>query len=319
MKEFDIINKHLSKLSKNNPSSLNLNDDVFYYKNKNLVISTDSYNEGIHFIDFKKPVWVIKKIIRSSLSDLICKGVAPKYYFISACFKKNDINEKNIKLIINALKSEQKKFNIQISGGDTTSSKFTSFSITSVGFSKKVIKRNNALINDDIYVTGNLGDSFVGLNYLKKKYITNKNLKNYFIKKYYIPEIPLSACNLIKKYANTSIDISDGLIDDLNKLINKQKLNFLINLEQIPISAKMKIFLKKNNLKKEKFVFHGDDYQILFTAPKFYRKKIYLYSKKMNQKITIIGKITKYSGKNVLKNNKKPINTTKFKGYTHFL
>ena len=39
----------------------------------------------------------------------------------------------------------------------------------------------------------------------------------------------------------------------------------------------------------------------------------------MNQKITIIGKITKYSGKNVLKNNKKPINTTKFKGYTHFL
>ena len=75
MHEFELIEKYFSKLSKSNSSSLNLNDDVFFDKKKNLVISIDTYNEGTHFIDFKKPDLVIKKIIRSSISDLICKGV----------------------------------------------------------------------------------------------------------------------------------------------------------------------------------------------------------------------------------------------------
>ena len=84
MHEFELIRKYFSRLSKKNLSSLNLNDDVFFDKKKNLVVSTDTYNQNVHFIDFKKPDLVIKKIIRSSISDLICKGVLPKYYFISA-------------------------------------------------------------------------------------------------------------------------------------------------------------------------------------------------------------------------------------------
>ena len=83
MHEFEIINKYFSKLSLNNKSSLDLNDDVFFDKSKKLIISVDTYIEGIHFINFKDPKLVIKKIIRSSISDLICKGVYPKYYFIS--------------------------------------------------------------------------------------------------------------------------------------------------------------------------------------------------------------------------------------------
>ena len=53
MNEEFLINSYLKKLSKNNPSSLNLNDDVFFDKNKKLVISVDTYNEGIHFFNFK--------------------------------------------------------------------------------------------------------------------------------------------------------------------------------------------------------------------------------------------------------------------------
>ena len=62
-----------------------------------------------------------------------------------------------------------------------------SFTVTSIGFSKKIIFRNKAKLNDDIYVTGNLGDSFAGLKILKKKINTSKNFKNYFEKKYYLP------------------------------------------------------------------------------------------------------------------------------------
>ena len=86
MNEFHIINKFFSKLSKNNKSSLELNDDVFFDKSRQLVVSVDTYIDGLHFINFKRPELVIKKIIRSSISDLICKGVKPKYYFISGLF-----------------------------------------------------------------------------------------------------------------------------------------------------------------------------------------------------------------------------------------
>ena len=82
MHEFEIIKKYFSKLSKLNKSALNLNDDVFFDKKRGLVISIDTYNEGSHFLDFKSPDLVIKKILRSSLSDLVCKGVCPKFYFI---------------------------------------------------------------------------------------------------------------------------------------------------------------------------------------------------------------------------------------------
>src|SRR6056300_1337528 len=100
MHEFDLIKNYFSKLTKNNKSALNLNDDVFFDKKK------------------------LKDLTRSLLEV-------------------------------------QKKCNIKLCGGDTTFSKKLSFSITVIGFSKKIIFRNNTKINDDIYVTGNLGDSFV--------------------------------------------------------------------------------------------------------------------------------------------------------------
>ena len=167
MNEFELIKKYFQKLSKNNPGSIKLNDDVFFDKKNKLVVSVDTYNEGIHFANFNFPKLVIKKVIRSSLSDLICKGVKPEYYFISASGNKKSFTKKNLNLISQTLKEEQKKFSIKLSGGDTTNSTKVSFSITTIGFADKIIKRNKAKINDDIYVTGNVGDSFVGLKILK--------------------------------------------------------------------------------------------------------------------------------------------------------
>ena len=71
MHEFQIINNYFNKLTKNNKNSLNLNDDVFFDKKNRLAISVDTYTEENHFINFKNPELVIKKILRSSISDLI--------------------------------------------------------------------------------------------------------------------------------------------------------------------------------------------------------------------------------------------------------
>ena len=112
MHEFELINKYFSKLSFNNKNSLNLNDDVFFDKSKKLVISVDTYVEGIHFIDFKHPDLVIKKILRSSISDLICKGVKPKYYFISGSGNKKTFSKKNLRNNFKIIKNKNKT-NIQ--------------------------------------------------------------------------------------------------------------------------------------------------------------------------------------------------------------
>ena len=187
MNESTLINNYLAKLVKNNPSALKLKDDVFFDKKNKNVISVDTYVEKIHFPNFNKPNLLIKKIIRSSISDLVCKGVIPKYYFISGSGNKYSFSSKNFRKIINSLKSEQKKFSIKLSGGDTVFSKINSFTVVSLGFSDKIVKRNNAKVNDDIYVTGDLGDSYLGLKYLQKKKFKKNVHKKYFINKFYLP------------------------------------------------------------------------------------------------------------------------------------
>ena len=317
MNESKIISNYLRKLTKNNPSAIDLNDDVFFNKKKKLVISVDTYNQKIHFLDLKKPYLVIKKVLRASISDIVSKGAYPKYFFLSASLKKNSLNERKLNEIIKSLKEEQKMYNIKLSGGDTTRSNTNSFTVMTVGFSNKIVKRNNCKLNDDIYVTGNIGDSYVGLCLLKKKLINiNNNLKKYFTKKYYLPDVPIKLCKYINKYANSSIDVSDGLFDDMNKLLNKQKLNYVIYLDKIPVSKNFQSVIQNLGLNKLNYISKGDDYQTIFTAPKSARSHIINISKKVNQKITLIGCISDIS-RNKVVIGKKSINPIDFKGYSH--
>ena len=317
MHEFHLINKYFSKLTRNNKSSLNLNDDVFFNKSKRLVVSIDTYVEGIHFINFKKPDLVIKKIIRSSISDIICKGVKPIYYFISGSGNKKSFSPSNLKKISKSLKQEQNKYNIFLCGGDTVFSNKLSFTVTSIGFSQKIILRNNAKQNDDIYVTGNLGDSFAGLSILKKKIYTNNNLRKYFENKYYLPNLHLRLSNKLLTFANTSIDISDGLITDLEKLINKQKLSYKLNLNNVPISINLKKLLTQKKLDKISFISKGDDYQILFTANSSKSRIINKTAKSLGIKISKIGKICSNLQKSQIIDQKGKKIAVKIKGYSH--
>ena len=317
MDEFLIIKKYFKNLTKKNPSALNLNDDVFFDKKNKLTLSVDTYNEDTHFFNFKNPYLVIKKIIRSSISDLVCKGVKPKYIFLSGSGNKNHFNKKNLKLISKAISDEQKFFNIKLSGGDMTNSKKSSFTVTSVGYSKSIIKRNNAKNNDDIYITGNLGDSYIGLNILKKKINIDKKFRNYFINKYYLPNLPIKLIKFLNKFANSSIDVSDGLFADMHKLINNQKISFILFADRIPISKNLEIYLKKVKKSNLNYISKGDDYQIIFTSNKKNQKYIKRLSQRINQKITLIGSITNKSGHNKIISNGKQLKSKNYEGYFH--
>ena len=317
MHEFELINNFFSKLSKHNVSALNLNDDVFFDKKKKLVISVDTYNINTHFIDFKSPGLVVKKILRSSISDLICKGVKPKFYFISGSGNKKNFTKKNLLKISKSLENEQKKYGISLCGGDTTFSNKLSFTITSLGYSKDIVYRNKSQLNDDIYVTGNLGDSFIGLQILKGKIRVKNKMSKYFIKRYYEPDLQLNFTNNLLKLANTSIDISDGVIDDLKKMINRQNVSFNIFEEKIPISKNLSQLIKIKKFKKIDVTSRGDDYQILFTANPIKSRIIRKISKIKGIKITKIGKIVTGKNKSKIINIKNKQIEAKNKGYIH--
>ena len=317
MHEFKLIRKYFSNLTNSSKSSLNLNDDVFFDKTNKLVVSIDTYIEGSHFVNFKKPELVIKKVVRSSLSDLICKGVKPRYYFLSGSGNSKTFSINNLAKINKSLKEEQKKYNLVLGGGDTVYSNKLSFTVTSVGFSNKIIYRNNSKINDDIYVTGNLGDSFLGLLVLKNKIKLNKKLSTYFVNQYYKPEIKYSLIYHLNKFATSSIDLSDGLITDLEKLINKQKYSYQLFFDKIPISKKLNLVLNLKNLLTKNLISKGDDYQILFTSNVNNRSFVKKVSSTKKIKITRIGKILNSTHKSsIIDRNGHQIKINN-KGYTH--
>ena len=317
MHEFELIKNYFQKLSKKSPSSLNLNDDVFFDKKNKLAVSVDTYVEGNHFINFKKPDLVIKKIIRSSISDLICKGIKPKYYFISGSGNKESFSKLNLSRISKSLNQEQNKYKIFLSGGDTVFSNKLSFTITSIGFANNIVYRNKAKINDDIYVSGNLGDSYLGLLVLQNKIKLKPSLKKYFIDQYFMPNIQLKLTDHIKKFANTSIDISDGLLADLDKMINNQKLSYKLFLKDIPVSNNLKKILELKKLSKINYISNGDDYQVLFTATKDKMRIIKKIAYNYRVKLTKIGSIQSYLKKPSIIDDKNRQITLKNRGYLH--
>ena len=108
---------------------------------------------------------------------------------------------------------------------------------------------------------------------------------------YYQPNLCLKLTKKLLSFANTSVDISDGLITDLEKLINKQKLSYKLDLNNIPISNNLKRLLNLKKFNKISFISKGDDYQVLFTANPSKFRIISKIAKSLGVKISKIGKI----------------------------
>ena len=119
------------------------------------------------------------------------------------------------------------------------------------------------------------------------------------------------------KFANSSIDVSDGLIDDLSKMINRQNLSFHLFEKKIPVSKKLSNFIKNKKLNKIDLISNGDDYQVLFTAGINKARIIQNASKTTGIKITKIGKIVSGKNRSLIFDQKGKQIQAKSKGYIH--
>ena len=318
MNEFSVIKKYFSNLSKNNRGSFDLSDDIFFDYKKKMGISIDSYVEGTHFLNFKNPNLVIKKALRGAISDLICKGITPKYYFMSCSGNKKHLTQANLAKIQLALKEEQKKYNVFLAGGDTSHSNRLSITLSVVGYSKKnPVLRSGAKVNDDIYITNTIGDAFLGLKLLKGKIKLSKKNSDYFVRRFYLPILPIKFSKKIHLFANSAIDISDGFFQDLQHILSRSNLSSKIFKNKIPISSYLNSYLIRTKKNKLNFISNGDDYQILFTANKKMRNLIKKISKSTSTKVSIVGIVKNKSISKNTKSTEKKFKFPKKLGYIH--
>ena len=132
-----------------------------------------------------------------------------------------------------------------------------------------------------------------------------------------MPNIQLKLTDQIKKFANTSIDVSDGLLADLDKMINNQKLSYKLFLGEIPISNNLKKILELKRLSKVNYISNGDDYQVLFTASKNKMRIIKKIASNCGVKLTRIGTIQSHVKKSSIVDDKNVQITLKNIGYFH--
>ena len=291
-----IIDNYLRGLNFNKKNTYNFQNDASYItlnKKKKLVITSDSISENVDFFRNDDPKSIAKKITTINLSDLSAMGADPYAYSLNL-FLPSYVNHDWIYKFTNELLKIQNKYNFYLLGGDLSKSNQLQISSTFFGLSKndKIISQNKLNLNNDIWITGNLGDSYVGLQIITKKIkIKNKKIKNYFLNKYYYPN-PNMLGSKISQLVESIKDISDGFIGDLNKML-ANRYGAKININKIPLSINLKKIINQKLIKKKYILNSGDNYDLIIIAKSKFRKKILKIAEKFNIKITLVGKITK--------------------------
>ena len=295
MKEFQLIEKFFKPLTNSNQAAHGLIDDVAKIslkKNEELVLSKDLFIEDVHFLVKDGAFKIASKLLRTNISDLASAGATPLYYMLG--FSKNEtVDEKFVKEFSRGLKSVQDEFGLCLMGGYTVKSEKLIFSVTVFGSVKKnkSMSRANAKIGDLIFVSGTIGDAFLGLNKSENIFLKNRHF-------FPTARIELGKKLLEKNLSKCAIDVSDGLLSDLRHICEASKLAAEINLNQIPISAPAKKFLAKNSaITILDLISGGDDYELIFSSNPKNRKKILQLSKDLNLDISCIGEFTKPESK----------------------
>ena len=311
MNEFDYIDKYFKPLT--NKFALNLKNDGAIFSQKSsfdLIISTDTLAEGIHFFGNENPADIAKKSLRVNLSDMAAMGAKPIFYNLALSIPKNKASQ-FIPKFAKGLQDDQEKFDIKLIGGDLTSSlKHINITITIFGKTAngKSIPRDGAEIGDCLYVSGLLGLSKIGLdNY-------NSNLKKFqeAKSKYLLPQPRVDLGISLKNIANSMIDISDGLIQDATHLAKSSNLTVELDLSKIPLPIIKQL---DKDLILNSALYGGDDYELLFSCNSFNENLVKEISNNMNLKLTKIGFFKEFK-KNYLefKNNKSKLKSS----YLHF-
>ena len=294
--EFDLIDRFFKaganslRTDADQAITLGIGDDCALIKplaNEEIAITSDMLVEGRHFFAGANPELLARKALAVNLSDLAAMGAKPLGFTLAIALPAAD--QDWLEAFSKGLFASAKEYSCPLIGGDTTAGPLT-ISITAFGAIPvgKAIRRSGARADEDIWVSGTLGDARLTLAALRHEIkMSNEELKR--IEDRMHQPTPRIALGIeLRDIASAALDVSDGLLGDLSHILNQSQLDAQIYLDALPKSVTL-----KNQAASIHNLFAacgGDDYEICFTAPSSLRDKIQAISRSLNLPLTLIGK-----------------------------
>ena len=256
------------------------------------LITTDLLLEGVHFqLEFTDPYRLGRKALAVNLSDIAACGGRPTAFLVSLAVPP-ETEMASVQALYKGMMEQAHLYGVSLIGGDTSRGKEWMISITLIGEveERNCLYRNGAKDGDWIFVTGQLGDSALGLKMLKKG-----EREGYLIERHLDPTPRVKEGGQIARrgLATAMIDISDGLIADLGHILEQSGVGAQVYLRHLPLSVSYREHVQQYY--KKSFLLAlagGEDYELLFTASAERQEAIKKLAQELGTPITLIGEIT---------------------------
>ena len=281
-----------------------LRDDVAVVPSRaghDLVLTKDVLVEGVHFLPTDPLDTVARKLLRVNLSDLAAKGAEPFGYLL-ACHWSERCGWPERMTFVDGLRADQKAFGVALLGGDTVVTPGpASFSITLLGWTPRgrTVGRGGARVDDLVFVTGSIGDGWLGLQAAQNKLSLQPDRVAALLDQYRTPTPRVEFSGAIRDFASASIDVSDGLVADLGHLAETSGVRVEVDLETVPRSAAAQAWYEgrvDEQAALESLATGGDDYEIAFTARAADEAALRREAERRHLRLTRIGRVVAGQG-----------------------
>lgn len=259
------------------PGALGLKDDAAVLAvppGHELVLTKDALVAGVHFFADDPPLSIARKAMRVNLSDLAAKGADPLGVLLAFAIPP-DMDADALTAFAQGIGEDARHYGAPLLGGDTvrTPGPFT-ISITALGAvpAGQMVRRATARADQSIVVTGTIGDAALGL--LQRLEPPRRGLAGldaehgrYLADRYLHPRPRLAIARALRGRASGAMDVSDGLIGDLEKMLAASGIAGEIEIARIPLSAAARAAILSEPELIETALTGGDDYEILAVMP----------------------------------------------------
>jgi thiamine-monophosphate kinase len=264
--EFELIERYFSRGSGRRDVLLGVGDDAALLEvpaGRALVAAVDTIVEGRHFLPEAPPDSVGHQALAVNLSDLAAMGAEPAWALLSLSLPESD--EDWLRSFAAGLYRLAERHGVALVGGDTVRGPRV-VTITALGFVEPALalRRDGARAGDVLFVSGWPGEAGAGLEALRGETVRGDD--DALVRRYRYAEPRLDLGRALRGRATAAMDVSDGLLGDLQKLCKASGIGARLDLERLPVSAELA--RRHAPAECERLVlFGGDDYELLFTVP----------------------------------------------------
>lgn len=237
-----------------------------------VVITTDSLVETIHFrLDWTDWESLGHKTLAVNVSDLAAMGADPKLAVVTLGLR-GDEQVADLQALYRGMGDVARRFGMTVAGGDIVRSPLgLALHVTALGelAGERRLTRAGARPGDLIGVSGTLGASAAGMHLLqltsddaRRRAITSELLQQAHLR----PEPRVTLGRLLRQQgATAAMDLSDGLMGDLPKILAASRVSADVDERRIPVAAAVRALFPDDWL--EFALRGGEDYELLFTIP----------------------------------------------------